>query len=264
MNKWKLAVCLLALLLTLSLTACGGRDAARDAQTAGQPESSRLSETAAGEESGARETVAAKAETAANETAETGEGVAAGSEASQGGSRILIAYFTAAENCGVDAVASASYTTINGEAVGRVRAVAERIQENTEGDLFAIRTSFVYPADGNELVDYVAEEQDADIRPELSEQIEDLDAYDIVFIGYPTWWYDMPQALYSFFDAYNFSGKTLVPFNVHNGSRFSGTIDTIIELEPDATVITDGFTVSERNVADCAKDVAQWLEGLGY
>lgn len=74
----------------------------------------------------------------------------------------------------------------------------------------------------------------------------------------------MPQALYSFFDEYDFSGKTIIPFNVHNGSRFSGTIESIQELEPDAEVITDGFTVSERDVAEAADDVAEWISGLGY
>lgn len=73
----------------------------------------------------------------------------------------------------------------------------------------------------------------------------------------------MPMVLYSFFDEYDFSGKTIIPFNVHNGSRFSGTIETIQELEPDAEVITDGFTVSERDVAEAAGDVAEWLRGLG-
>lgn len=68
----------------------------------------------------------------------------------------------------------------------------------------------------------------------------------------------------AFFDEYDFSGKTIIPFNVHNGSRFSGTIDTIKDLEPGATVIEDGFTVSERDVADAAEDVAEWLNGLGY
>ena len=81
--------------------------------------------------------------------------------------------------------------------------------------------------------------------------------------GHAIWWYDMPRVLYSFFDEYDFSGKTIIPFNVHNGSRFSGTIETIQELEPDAEVITDGFTVSERDVAEEAGDVAEWLRGLG-
>lgn len=178
--------------------------------------------------------------------------------------KILIAYFTAAENSGVDAIASASYTTVNGVAVGRLRAVADMIKDNTDGELFSIRTSVVYPTDGGKLIDFAADEQDKNARPELISHIENLEEYDTIFVGYPNWWYDMPMALYSFFDEYDFSGKTIIPFNVHNGSRFSGTIETIQRLEPNATVIKDGFTVSERNVADAAGDVAAWLNKLGY
>lgn len=91
-----------------------------------------------------------------------------------------------------------------------------------------------------------------------------MERYDTVFIGFPNWWYDMPMALYSFFEEYDLSGKTIIPFNVHNGSRFSSTINTIQELEPEATVITDGFTVSEQNVDEAVGDVAAWLDELGY
>ena len=132
------------------------------------------------------------------------------------------------------------------------------------GDLFSIRTSVVYPADGGELIDYAAQEQEENARPELTTHIENLDGYDTIFIGYPNWWADLPMAVYSFFDEYDFSGKTIIPFNVHNGSRFSRTIQTIQELEPDATVLEDGFTVSEQTVAEAAEDVAAWLESLGY
>ena len=180
------------------------------------------------------------------------------------GSKILIAYFSAGENSDVDVVSSASVTTVDGEAKGRLRAVADMIQAQTGGTLFSIQTSVDYPGDGGALIDYAAEEQEEDARPELTSHIENPDDYDVIFIGYPTWWYDMPQALYSFFDEYDFSGKTIIPFNVHNGSRFSGTIETIQDLEPDAEVITDGFTVSERDVAGAAGDVADWLGGLGY
>ncbi len=180
------------------------------------------------------------------------------------GSNILIVYFTAGENSDVDVVSSASVTTVDGEAKGRLRAVADMIQAQTGGTLFSIQTSVDYPGDGGALIDYAAEEQEEDARPELTSHIENPDDYDVIFVGYPTWWYDMPQALYSFFDEYDFSGKTIIPFNVHNGSRFSGTIETIQDLEPDAEVITDGFTVSERDVAGAAGDVADWLGGLGY
>lgn len=178
--------------------------------------------------------------------------------------KILIAYFTADENTEMDAVTSASVVTVDGEDKGRVRAVADMIQGVTGGDLFSIQTSVQYPADGGKLIDYASQEQSDDARPELTAHIENLDGYDVIFIGYPTWWYDMPQVLYSFFDEYDFTGKTIIPFNVHNGSRFSGTISTIQELEPGATVTEDGFTVSEQSVAGAAGDVAEWLNQLGY
>ena len=178
--------------------------------------------------------------------------------------KILIAYFAEAENSEVDAVASPSIVTINGNTVGRIRALADMIQAKTGGELFSIQTSVDYPADIGELIDYASDEQENSVRPELTSRIENLDEYDTIFIGYPNWWYDMPMVLYSFFDEYDFSGKTIIPFNSHNGSRFSDTIQTIQELEPDADVITDGFTVSERDVADAEDDIDEWLNGLGY
>ncbi len=234
----------LAGILAISLAACGNTNSDGNAQDI----SSEAPQTS-GQENGMQPN-----------TSEQVESRNAGSD----GSNILIAYFTAAENSGVDAIASASYTTIDGQAVGRVRAVADMIQENVGGDLFSIHTSVVYPTDGGELIDYAAEEQDENARPELTSHIDNLDQYDTIFIGYPNWWADLPMAVYSFFDEYDFSGKTIIPFNVHNGSRFSRTIQTIEELEPNATVIEDGFTVSEQTVDQAAPDVAEWLENLGY
>lgn len=178
--------------------------------------------------------------------------------------KVLVAYFTAAENSDVDVVSSASVTDIDGEKKGRMTAIAEMIQEKTGGDLFSIKTSVEYPGDGGKLIDYAQDEQDNNARPELISHIDDFENYDVVFVGYPTWWYDLPQVMYSFFDEYDFSGKTIVPFNSHNGSRFSGTIQTIEELEPDAEVLEDGFTVSESDIPDAKGDINDWLEGLDY
>lgn len=243
-GKKKLWSVLAAAALAFSISACTPSDS--ENRQASEPASSAASEAGNTNTSDS-----------ASEEQEAGN-------AQTGDSNILIAYFTAAENSGVDAVSSASYTTIDGQAVGRVQAVADMIQKNTGGDLFSIRTETVYPADGGELIDYAAQEQEEDARPVLTSHIENLDQYDTIFIGYPNWWADLPQALYSFFDEYDFSGKTIIPFNVHNGSRFSRTIQTIQNLEPDATMIEDGFTVSERNVDQADSDVADWLEDLGY
>ncbi len=185
------------------------------------------------------------------------------------GDRVLIAYFAVADNGDVDAISSASVTEVNGEAKGLVQTVAEDIQAVTGGDLFSIETSVDYPGDINKLIEYASEEKDNDERPELTTHIENLDQYDTIFdMGYPLWWYGLPQVMYSFFDEYDFSGKTIIPFDVHRGSRLSDTPDTIQELEPDATVISDGFAVDHEtaaeSVSDVADDVEEWLHGLGY
>ena len=278
---------LLAAALALSCAACGSSNDTQSTAS-GSTGTTASAESASQEEETATSTDASKetdtpAESSEEADASTESAAETGSEPSEeapasteesadetasseqsSGSNILIAYFTAVENSGVDAVASASYSTVNGEAVGRLRTIADMIQQNTGGDLFSIRTSVVYPTDGGELIDYAAQEQDENARPELTSHIENLDQYDTIFVGYPNWWADLPMAVYSFFDEYDFSGKTIIPFNVHNSSRFSRTIETIQELEPNATVIEDGFTISEQNVPKAADDVASWLQEIGY
>ncbi len=246
-NRKKLGAILIGVVLALQTAGCGSTE-----PPAGNRSEPPVSDEAEQNGVGNQEDNMSAEDRAQMETADTD------------GSNILIAFFTAGENSDVDVVSSASVTTVDGEAKGRLRAVADMIQTQTGGTLFSIQTSVDYPGDGGALIDYAAEEQEEDARPELTSHIENPDDYDVIFVGYPTWWYDMPQALYSFFDEYDFSGKTIIPFNVHNGSRFSGTIETIQDLEPDAEVITDGFTVSERDVAGAAGDVADWLGGLGY
>lgn len=182
-------------------------------------------------------------------------------EPSPEASNILIAYFAVAENSEVDAISSASVRVVGGEAKGHIRVLADVIQNNAGGDMFSIQTSVKYPADVMALIDYADKEQKDEARPELTAHIESLDNYDVVFIGYPNWWYDLPMVMYSFFEEYDFSGKTIVPFCTHNGSGFSDTINTIRKLEPNATVL-DGFTTNGDNVEDVGDDVAKWISEL--
>lgn len=74
----------------------------------------------------------------------------------------------------------------------------------------------------------------------------------------------MPMPLYTFLEEYDFSGKTIIPFNSHGGSRFSNTIETIASYEPDADVIADGFTVSRDDVVDVEADLVEWVHSIGY
>lgn len=182
-----------------------------------------------------------------------------------GNTNILIAYFSIPEEVdttGVDAVASASIVVQDGEVLGNVQYMANIIQQTVGGDLFRIETVESYPQDHEALVDRAAEEQDMNLRPELATALDQVDSYDVVFLGYPNWWADMPQALYTFLESYDLSGKTIIPFCPHGGSGFSRTVQTIAELQPDATVSGDGLTISRNDVADSAGSVAEWATGV--
>lgn len=179
----------------------------------------------------------------------------------------LVVYFSMPETTEPDNMTveeDNSVVVIDGEVLGNTQYVAYVIQENTEADIFRIEPETPYPTDHDTLVDLAAEEQDENARPAIAGQIENLDQYDTVFIGYPNWWGDMPMILYSFFDNYDFSGKTIIPFNTHGGSGFSNTIRTIAKMEPEATVNEDGFTVSRNNVQEAESDILNWLGELGF
>lgn len=186
--------------------------------------------------------------------------------AGESGSNILIAYFTMPEDVdtdGVDAISGASIVVSNGKVMGNVEYIAGVIQETVGGDLFRIETVQQYPLDHDPLVDRAAEEQDADARPELATYIENPDQYDTIILGYPNWWGDMPQALYTFLEEYDFSGKTIIPFCPHGGSGFSRTESAIAELQPGATVSENGLAISRNDVAGSAEEVTAWAENLG-
>lgn len=184
------------------------------------------------------------------------------------GSNTLVVYFSMPETTNPDENSMTeernSTVIIDGEVLGNTQYVAYVIQENTGADLFRIEPEVPYPTDHDTLVDQAAEEQDNGARPAIKDTIENFDQYDTVFVGYPNWWGDMPMILYTFFDTYDFSGKTIIPFNTHGGSGFSNTINTIAELEPNATIYEDGFTVSRNNVQEAEPDILAWLNELGY
>ena len=182
-------------------------------------------------------------------------------------SNILIAYFTVPEDIdtnGIDADSGASVVVKDEEVLGNMEYMALTIQDAIGGDLFRIETKEAYPLDHEPLVDQAAEEQDENARPELAAHIENPEQYDTILLGYPNWWGDMPMILYSFFDSYDFAGKTIIPFNTHGGSGFSSTISTIAELEPDAEVNENGLTISRNDVQEAESDILTWLENLGY
>lgn len=196
------------------------------------------------------------------ETTETVSEQRAESGANPVSGKSLVVYFSVPETDGVDASSGASRVLSGGKVMGNTQYVAAIIGEATGSDLLEIKTVRTYPGSHKALIDAAKVEIDNNARPELATHIANLNDYDVVFVGFPNWWYDMPMPLYTFFDTYDFSGKTVIPFCTHGGSRFSGAIKTIRELEPGATVL-DGYAVARDRVADSKNGVLKWLEKIG-
>lgn len=103
-------------------------------------------------------------------------------------SNILIAYLSYPLPDGVDASTSASRVVVDGQVSGSVEYMANVIQKNTGGDLFAIQPAESYGDDFNTVADKALSDQQNSILPELSDHITNLDQYDTIFVGYPIWW----------------------------------------------------------------------------
>lgn len=174
----------------------------------------------------------------------------------------LVVYFSVPETDGVDASSGASRVFSEGKIMGNTQYVATLISEATGSDLFEIKTAHSYPGSHKALIDAAKVEIDNNARPKLATHITNLKDYDVVFVGFPNWWYDMPMPLYTFFDEYDFGGKTVIPFCTHGGSRFSGAVETIRGLEPRAAVL-DGYAVARDRVPGSREGVLKWLERIG-
>lgn len=196
---------------------------------------------------------------------ETGK---AGSAPEKGVPKTLIAYFSRVGNTdfpkGIDAVASASLIVKDGQMVGNTQYLANLIQQGTGGDLFLIQTAEKYPADYDAVDRQGGIESRERPRPALAAHVENISNYDVVFIGFPIWYSDMPMAVYTFLEEYDLSGKTVVPFGVSGGSGFSHSISAIQALQPNATVLTDGFTATHSGIESVTfENVRNWLAELG-
>jgi flavodoxin len=145
---------------------------------------------------------------------------------------------------------------------GNTREIAKQIQQQTGGDLFEIKTVKPYPGDYNECIDVAKKEQQANARPALTDTVKNFVDYDVVFVGYPNWWGTMPQAMFTFLEAYDFSGKTVVPFCTHGGGRWGRSTDDLKKLCPGVT-IREGLAISGNLVRRSKDDVEKWLQKIG-
>lgn len=145
---------------------------------------------------------------------------------------------------------------------GNTKVIANKIHESVGGDIFEIKTVNPYPADYNTVVDQAKKEQEENYRPKLTAKVDNMNSYNVIFVGYPEWWGTMPMAVFSFLEEYNFLGKTIVPFCTHEGSGLGRSIEDIKKLCPKSTTL-EGLAVQGKSVKSANKDVSDWLRKIG-
>ena len=158
------------------------------------------------------------------------------------GGKVLVAYFSA---------------------TGHTRTIAEYLQAALDADLYEIvpqepytTADLDYNTDGCRANQ---EQNDDSARPAISGSVEDMDGYDVVFVGYPIWWGQAPKIVSTFLESYDLSGKTIVPFCTSGGSGIDGSLAGLQSLAPDA----DWLTGQRFSASAGAADVQSWVDNLG-
>ena len=91
-----------------------------------------------------------------------------------------------------------------------------------------------------------------------------MEDYDVVFLGFPNWWYTAPMAIFSFIEEYDFSGKTVVPFCAHGTGGLAGSVTDITAALPDSTEVLEPIGVYRPDIDSAQPVINEWLEGLGF
>ena len=226
----KLVSVLLVLTLLLAFAACGSTN---DESSSSAPQQTSASNSAPAEES-----------SRTNDSSASGEGAGGSNSSStpaETGANALVVYFSWS---------------------GNTENVAKAIQSQTDSDIFEIVPATPYSDDYNTVLDVAREEQRSNARPAISGSIENIEQYDVIYVGFPNWWGDMPMILYTFFDTYDLSGKTVALFCTSGGSGLSGTVNEVKSLEPNATV-TQGLHIGSGSSSNPDNAVSEWLSALG-
>lgn len=161
--------------------------------------------------------------------------------AETGGNKVLIVYFSHS---------------------GNTRQLAKQIHARVGGDMVELKTVNPYPQAYKAVVDVAQQEQRSNARPQITTKLDNLDAYDTVFIGFPNWWGTLPMPFFTLLETYPMAGKNIVPFCTHEGSRFGSSESDLKRLCPNARLLK-GFEVRGSRVADAQQAVDAWLKGLG-
>lgn len=142
---------------------------------------------------------------------------------------------------------------------GTTRRMAQQIAEQTGGTLFEIEPVVPYPVEYTPCTEVALEERDTDARPAIKNTVEDMESYDIVFIGCPVWWHTAPMIISTFTESYDLKGKIVVPFCTYASTYRDETLRKIVDLTPESTHLAGlGLTSGSVN----SSNIATWLKNI--
>lgn len=229
-QKMMSIVCMIGLLL--SFTACGSSGGSQS--TGGQPETPE-------------EAVSTQEETDKNSDTEVVEPEdtedESGEDTSEGSGKVLVAYFSA---------------------TGTTKALAEYAADALGADLYEIVPEEPYTDEDLNYSDSstraTVEQNDKTVRPAISGSVENMDQYEIVFLGYPIWWGEAPRIVDTFMESYEFSGKTIVPFCTSGSSGIGSSATNLHSLCGDDVTWLDGTRLGSSSSCE---DMVEWINSLG-
>ena len=243
----KITAILLSLLMVIGLAACSG-NTDQTGQSSTQPSTENSlgagtsdSEAAAWTDSSSTDNDASStSDTDFGSTTDTDSGSTLDNEEEP--LKVLVAYFSA---------------------TGTTEGVAEHIANGLNGDIYEIVPETPYTdadlnySDNNSRS--TIEMNDPNVRPAISGSVEDMEQYDVVFIGYPIWWGEAPRIVSTFMESYDFAGKTIVPFCTSGGSGMGSSATNLEQLTSGA----EWLEGQRLNGSDSQDEVMEWVNSLG-
>lgn len=141
---------------------------------------------------------------------------------------------------------------------GNTLAVASRVAESLQADLFRIEPAAPYTTDYNEMLQIVQDEQAANTLPALAGNVQDWGAYSSIYLGFPTWWGHLPQIVKSFLAEHDCAGKVIYPFNTHGGSGFASCLSDLSAACPGADV-REGLSLLGDEARSSTAQIDAWV-----
>ena len=142
---------------------------------------------------------------------------------------------------------------------GTTRTAAREIQKQTGADIFELKPARQYPSDYSAVLKISQQEQKNGARPALAEIPGNVGDYDVIYLGFPNWYGDMPMLLYTFLNSCSLGGKRIAPFCTSGGSGLCDTVHTIKTMAPEATVL-NGLSLGGSAAPET---IANWLNKIG-